>query len=735
MDDPWGSPWATADSQPQPSAASSPERPLEAPPAVFLSAPAATLSLPSSQSPWADDDAFGDWNSAERAPASLGWGVWETATTPRPDHSRKPSLVAWPGSASPSQSALVLPHSAGTSRHPSPDPWANDRFDRQSPSKPISPLPSLDLPPILPTLSLESADDPTEEVKPNEDRPTEDVIPDKPKKTRKSVDTLQEDVIADGRSSNDHEGWHCGGTLDSAISTGDTMPPGPPSGSSSDSGFDEPEGASPATSSEIDRDEGSPSGAKETQVSKVRDLVDMYDGLSRKKRIVVKKAVPASRSRQGTPVAAEDAVAEPSASGHGEEGDLEPLHEKEPHSPRPASTENEPPGSILESIASRAADETKQTAIPAFQVDLTLLGTLFPESEDDMTSHEEDVTDQIIRDSFASISERKLWYRIGRLGSLRKHDSGEDDNYTRITWPSSTVRLDVIKIVRRWMEEYSMGSRMTLGGGAGRATASHMFGWDSNAAPVQLDAVFRRKASRESPRAPMNPLSTRNISGAAKTSWTPTSPVAVASFGWSSPSTVQPPAPFEATRMTKASQAASSTPLAAPTMGTSNVPSALTAADTVVGDGNDDDEWGEMVDSAPNEDSFAWGETPVKPAASPAAAPASSLSLLGILAEPLPATAAKPSTTRAADGLDIMSPHNRSATQAGSMSTDSIMAPKAVPPKDNVRQPPLASHFKSAAPASEVSILASSKPDIQKADFDTAQRIVRALPDLSYMLR
>ncbi|KIH92372.1 hypothetical protein SPBR_02332 [Sporothrix brasiliensis 5110] len=114
------------------------------------------------------------------------------------------------------------------------------------------------------------------------------------------------------------------------------------------------------------------------------------------------------------------------------------------------------------------------------------------------------IPDYILDDSFTSISERKVWYRIARHGSYRKHAAGGDDNenYRPVTWRTSAIRDDTVKIVRRWMEEDSFTGKPTLGGGFGRgvggaagggARSGNLFGWDSAAEPVALDEVFKRK--------------------------------------------------------------------------------------------------------------------------------------------------------------------------------------------------------------------------------------------------
>lgn len=51
-------------------------------------------------------------------------------------------------------------------------------------------------------------------------------------------------------------------------------------------------------------------------------------------------------------------------------------------------------------------------------------------------------------------STRKAWYRITRMETLRKFNSGDaDDNYVRVRWPQSQVRKRTLEIVSGWTKE------------------------------------------------------------------------------------------------------------------------------------------------------------------------------------------------------------------------------------------------------------------------------------------
>lgn len=131
-----------------------------------------------------------------------------------------------------------------------------------------------------------------------------------------------------------------------------------------------------------------------------------------------------------------------------------------------------------------------------FELNLQAIDQLFPNAPDHTQlegRRHSNVSEQIITDSFSTVSERKTWYRISRYGSMRKHDSGEDENYHGVTWKSSQLHDDVIKIVRRWMEEDSFAGKPNLGG----AKRENVFNWDSDspAAPISLKDVFARRKS------------------------------------------------------------------------------------------------------------------------------------------------------------------------------------------------------------------------------------------------
>lgn len=131
----------------------------------------------------------------------------------------------------------------------------------------------------------------------------------------------------------------------------------------------------------------------------------------------------------------------------------------------------------------------------SYPVDLAKLDDLFP-STPAIATEAELVPDVIIDDTFASSSERKAWYRISRFGSKRKHDLGDDDNYIRVGWSGSQIRERTTQTVRRWMEEDSITGRVVLGrrlGGSGAV----MFNWNATA-PVEIGEFLGRHSRNSS---------------------------------------------------------------------------------------------------------------------------------------------------------------------------------------------------------------------------------------------
>ncbi|KAF2651858.1 hypothetical protein K491DRAFT_664793 [Lophiostoma macrostomum CBS 122681] len=146
----------------------------------------------------------------------------------------------------------------------------------------------------------------------------------------------------------------------------------------------------------------------------------------------------------------------------------------------------------------------------SFKSDLSLITHLFPPAKN--TKEPPPAPEDLI----SSTSTRKAWYRLTRKQTMREFNSGGDeDNYVRVTWANSRIRPDVSKIVSRWATEDRMAGRGP-GGGAS-------FYWDKTPQPEKKPLHVQKKASISlSPVAP------------AKSSVLPLSTNVPAAFNWSS---------------------------------------------------------------------------------------------------------------------------------------------------------------------------------------------------------
>ncbi|KAG7057091.1 hypothetical protein JMJ77_0004483 [Colletotrichum scovillei] len=561
MDDPWGSPWASTDNTNAPSTSPS-KTIIEPPPPAFLSTPS-NLNLPSSQSAWLNDDAFGDWASPDPGQATNAspW-TWGNDATPiegltpsyEPRPRRKSSTPRWPRSRSPSPGLRppitpnTAPHSASPGQ-PSPDPWANhvSTYTRDDP-EPLADLPQIpDVPPLvleqaqiglgltntpnafekefiahapITTQFAEPLADPSQEYLQFSDTPIFDRFPTTPK--------------------HDHDVAHSSASVSAS--------------SDNDDEHDEQTGArhadSPITSIE---DNALPKPAQRKASGKVLELVEMYDGIAKRSTDSPERAPSLRRSvSRGPDIGSGDLPCQGTTKDDLAEEDQEETESRD--TLEPTAKESLDQGSNAEEETLKIDKPTRPDHEP-FRVDLQHLELLLPDVSLDESVSPEDVPDRVIHDSFVSISERKMWYRLSRHESLRKHNAGDDDNYVRINWTNSTLRQETLKTVRRWIEEDSFGGR-PFRGGLARNAGGKSFGWDATtaASPVDLDRVFGRKAKRKA----SIHRPTHSISGLPSLSAAPVLPGStgstpamgqsndnwegLATFGWSSgPGDIKPP--------------------------------------------------------------------------------------------------------------------------------------------------------------------------------------------------
>lgn len=587
MDDPWGSPWNTA----TPDRSGSPTKSirsaksdLEPPPRAFLSA-SNTPRLPAA-SPWADDasDGFGDWSAADTGiatPAASGWGGgWDS--TPQKGHltptgneheggfafDRGTSPITWPGNAA---SVGDKRASGAPSRH---DPWASEDMEegkgaldalRVVVDRPASPADG----------NMEGGRGVGELESPWEDETRNGYLH---VETAVTAHDDTKDTTTTTTTTNNEQATE---ELEQIQPSVEFRPRSSRSRSSSGSrnGSEEQDTDrqdSPITS--IDEDARSRLPVPQRKVSgRIQVLVEKFDGLA-KAAADEPRTVSRSRSRSITPqpgpaASIAETETEDETADFGEFEDAGDVEER-PVTP-PAAAINSSPGitpnrssivgaqsqassaqpspisikwrsDTLDSVSSDVKNVATQFSDVTFNIDLTKLDTLFkPSPSTDLQVTPEPIPDYPITDSFTTTSQRKTWYRISRQGSSRKHNFGDWDSYRRIQWQTSALHADVLKIVRRWMEQDSITGRTTLGGGT---TKTDLFGWDSAAEPVALEKVFAaRRGVSARPVSLQQPLgmpptvvpegavpveTARKVSGTRPVSLV--GPPSAAAFGWSS---------------------------------------------------------------------------------------------------------------------------------------------------------------------------------------------------------
>ncbi|KAI1466455.1 uncharacterized protein F4812DRAFT_434108 [Daldinia caldariorum] len=624
MDDPWGSPWALPEntSKNDPPIPSPPKSLLSPPPRAFFG----SASNFQSQSPWATEYAHGEWTSTEQADVAanvVDWGVWAepspliSQTSPKPDDFGKRSSVALPSSAATSPGLRPLPRSRTSSvyRHHSPDPWAAEVSLQDRKGDSSTPVNALGINNInlqeelveAPVSVVKTQDDATDSQAAREDQ--DDIRTEKSEQilaTESQVWELPSPSPSPSPSPRTQKRQDSGFSSTPKVDTQDTLsrPPSTLSLSSS-RGVDHQD--SPITSIDEDTKSCLPKTSRKDS-GKVQELVGMYDGLTKIPREdpfrSTRLELPKTENRGRSPSQARRSSSPAPRSGDTSiEGHIQKSSE---HEVALAATTSAPVQQIID----------KYGPIQ-FDIDFQLVDKVFPDiaqdlKEDDNTRDNSGVPDQIIKDSFTAISERKTWYRLSRYGSMRKHDLGDDDNYHRVEWSTSRVHNDVIKIIRRWMEEDSISGRVTPGAGI----RTSVFNWDSSAAPVDLGKVFARKTSITHSRKTSLPSTKHSLEKPAP----PTSPIkspikppdavpdtprpaSIPSFNWSSDAKSSPTTQSISSSSDGVDRATNMRRPGVKTVTIETISHTTIPAPAQLSQGEsheeseDDDDWGEMVSS------------------------------------------------------------------------------------------------------------------------------------------
>lgn len=684
MDDPWGSPWATNDNltlEPPPRASTTLE-----PPGRSVTRQRSFTNI----SPWATIEEDGDWGAtdpglglalpptaATNGGGSVAWSAWggengfnasqTNLTTRAREGSLGLSSPAWPGAASPNpnQGKTLSRRSSDRSlvRQPSPDPWAAE-FSQNRLSLPAAVHISAEQT-AFSTLDRHHEEDEKEQSQ-DHDRSKDNQaglapeseaenaraleatpVPMKDQGANVNPDTAPDEKVAEQAPDDDDQADSPSASRHSSMSNESRREERPDS---------------PITS--MDEDSKEHHAIPRRPSAKVHELVEMFDGIAKRKDSLLVPDAISGRQRSGSRSVSLRSARTDDASDFGDFEDAEEFvpsrHPSVSGSPRPSSSRGPRPRSLSKTSLRNAAQVTTTVTSPIpeeasnkfqdlrmkfgpvkFSTDLELVNKLFDVARLDAEQppakdYSLDAIDGIIKDSFTTTSERKVWYRISRPGTMRRHDMGDDDNYRRVTWAGSTVRKDAAKIVCRWMEEDTYTGRPAMGGGS--VVKGGGFNWDSKAEtrePISFDRIFGKRKSAEPPKAPTaqthRPLSlqptgashSRNSSVGVK-SLPPRSPLSIPAppagpaFGWSTgatgnitPISSQPSGQFVRQSMDVNSgssensrvpsihepESRNSIQLMPPPPAPSQGPLKVKTAVQAVQDEDDDEDWGEMVAS------------------------------------------------------------------------------------------------------------------------------------------
>lgn len=449
----------------------------------------------------------------------------------------QPSPTLWPAAASPGlpPSKTVSRRSSSKSlfRQPSPDPWLSE-FTQNRLSLPAAVHISAE------QAAFSTLDRHEEEPEPAEHEKAEVIEPKiRGRDTEPAMGPMTE-VNLQEKDATTHQSVDSKQDEKESAATDDTNSPTASRNSSlsDDSHHHERLPESPITS--MDEDSKDHPSIPRRPSAKIQELVNMYDGLVKKKDdTLLVPNLTGGRRRSRSQSVSIRSVRTDDASDFGDFEDAQEFEfgrlSRQPSftgSPRPTSSRagrvrslsraslhgasvisNIPVHTpIIEEASNKFQDLHAKFGEIKFEPNLEDVDKLFDVAKLDkeqpsFKDYSLDAIDGIIKDSFTLVSERKSWYRISRPGTIRKHDMGDDDNYRRVTWLGSKVREDVTKTVRRWMEEESYPGRPAIGGGS-TIKGGGGFNWDSKAKaePLSFDQIFGKRKTVESPKPAASPF-------------------------------------------------------------------------------------------------------------------------------------------------------------------------------------------------------------------------------------
>lgn len=619
MDDPWGSPWADEIQTPHPVKLKEDDF------AVKPTTPIKGASLAPEQktsSPWddADDDGFGEW-AAGSAEEEVGFGLdgtnddWKSNTgngtgpglTPTGSHALSTSWnndLTTPQSDTPTLAPSLLPKPPDILRQPSPDPWALNAHEGEKHAE------------AAPVLTEQHGHgENTDESTKFGTVDSQDIAADPAPLTTADMvmpewigiengTFMEREAVREVSSPSNTESIETTKPADVSGAHGDVPEAGhvssrPSSSPSELSRPDETTQESPRTS--LDEEPKRPSMTRKVS-TKVQELVEHFDGLAKQEGVaapLVGRSGSPDPKMEDVPEVEEEPQIKEEVEEMDDFGDFEDVQ---------SETEETMDGLGADSAGKSPVDEGsnadihvpeavhQEAPVPIarkdlgpveFTIDTLALDRLYSGIEAETPSEKLFIPDVVPHDSFSSTQERKTWYRISRYGTMRKHNTGNDENYVRVNWTQSQVRVETLKIVARWIEEDRISGRVVLGGAS---KGSSIFGWnDSKAAPVPLAAAFAVKNGKqkvipaapavEIPREwPKGLVKTQSVSRASSLSKTrrkssiktvaseetkPEAKLPVANFGWNSdPQGVQDSKPQLPAHGKQLSISNSGTPLA-----------------------------------------------------------------------------------------------------------------------------------------------------------------------------